>query len=287
MSAVVLDLERVTSAVGALVRGVDLRAPLEPPTVDALRQAVAERGVLFFEGQDLSDEQMHAFAAKFGRPVPDPAVGYDDRPAVGTGDQAVGRMGTSVWHFDTAFVPNPPSLTALRAVKLPPLGGDTCWANAQVAYDLLSAPVRRLLDGLTALHSTVPTAARLTARPKDAEPLHSREAVHPVVRVHPETRRKTLYVNQATTVRIVELSLAESDALLGVLFEHMKSPELMTRWRWKPDDVAFWDNRTVQHFAVPDYEGPRLMQRVVLEGDVPYGPTLGGGEPALAELRQS
>ena len=93
-----------------------------------------------------------------------------------------------------------------------------------------------------------------------------------MVRVHPETGRKTLYVNELTTVLILELSPAESDALLGLLFEHMKSPELMTRWRWRPNDVALWDNRTVQHFAVPDYEGPRVMQRFVVDGDVPYGP---------------
>jgi len=272
MTTAVLDLERVTTAVGAVVKDLDLRAALEPPIVDALRQAVAERGVLFFEGQDLSDEQMHAFAANFGRPVPDPAVGYEDRPAVEIADQAHGRKATSVWHFDTPFVANPPSLTGLRAVTMPSVGGDTCWANAQVAYDLLSAPVRDLLDGLTALHSSAPAVARLGTDRPGGEPLHSREAVHPVVRVHPETGRKTLYVNELTTVLILELSPAESDALLGLLFEHMKSPELMTRWRWRPNDVALWDNRTVQHFAVPDYEGPRVMQRFVVDGDVPYGP---------------
>jgi taurine dioxygenase len=138
---------------------------------------------------------------------------------------------------------------------------------------LLSEPIRHLLDGLTALHSTAPSQARLgTDRPNGSELFHSRQAVHPVVRVHPETGRKTLYVNQASTVRILDLSDAESDAMLRLLFEHIKSPEFMTRWRWRPNDVAFWDNRTVQHFAVPDYDQPRIMQRVVIDGDVPYGP---------------
>jgi taurine dioxygenase len=135
MGTTVLDVQPLTAAVGAVVQGIDLDKPLDRGSVQALGRAVAERGVLFFEGQAITDEQMHAFAGNFGRPVPDPAVGYEDRPAVASADQRFGKKGTSVWHFDTAFVPNPPSLTALRAVSLPPVGGDTCWANAQAAYD--------------------------------------------------------------------------------------------------------------------------------------------------------
>jgi taurine dioxygenase len=190
MSVRVLEMQPVTTAIGSHVNGIDLREPLDASTVQVLRETVAERGVLFSEGQDLTDEQMRMFAANFGEPVPDPAVGYDDRPAVGAADFRVGQKGTSVWHFDTAFVPNPPSLTILRAVSLPPVGGDTCWANAQTAYDALPEPIHTLLDALSALRSTAPSRARLGAdRPSGSAVLPSGTTAPSSTSQYPTTTR--------------------------------------------------------------------------------------------------
>jgi taurine dioxygenase len=165
--------------------------------------------------------------------------------------------------------------TALRAVELPPVGGDTCWSCMYAAYEALSPAMRQMLDGLTAVHSSAATTGRLGEflGARDASTTSfGGEVVHPVVRLHPETGRKALYVSECSTVQIVELGPTESRHMLAMLFEHMKAPEFSVRWRWSQNDVAFWDNRSVQHYAVPDYSGRRVMQRVVLAGDRPAGP---------------
>lgn len=268
-TAMALDVEPVTTNVGAIIRGLDLREPADAATVEAVHQAVLAHGVVFFPGLDITKDQLGAFVENFGTPIAEPATSYSTEP-LGESDMGPTRRSTSVWHSDTSFVEEPPGLTFLRAVTLPPVGGDTCWASMYAAYDALSEPFRQMLDGLTALHSAEGTAARIFAavgRPG----VNDTEVVHPVVRVHPDTGRKALYVTECATTRIMELTQAESDRVLGLLFEHVKSPEFMTRWRWQPGDLAFWDNRIVQHYAVPDYEAPRVMQRVVLAGERPLG----------------
>lgn len=264
--------QRLTGAVGAVLEGYDLRRPQEPEEVEDLRQALADHGVIFFRGQQLSDDEMAAFVSCFGELQPSRAGGEEHR-AVTTGNLAPTRYSTAVWHADVTWLPAPPIATALRAVRLPAVGGDTCWVGTEAAYEALSEPLRRMLDGLTAVHSMRPTLDREPALAgyldKDGAVM---ESVHPVVRVHPQTGRKSLYVNECSTVRIVELSPAESAGVLSVLFAHIRSPHFALRWHWSPDDVAICDNRNTQHFAVPDYAEERVMQRAQLAGEVPVGP---------------
>ncbi len=272
-----LTTRRLSSAIGALTGGVDITRPLPPRIIQTLRQALLGHGVIFFQDQDLSDDQMTAFVSQFGTPIPEPFSDstMDATAPVFQTDLGPTRFATAVWHSDTTFVPEPPMMTALRAVTLPPVGGDTCWACMHAAYDALSEPLRRMLDGLSAVHSMYPTAQRLGVHLGDraaGAQAQGGEHIHPVVRVHPETGRKALFVNESATTRIVELGAAESAQILALLFQHVKSPDFAMRWRWTPNDVALWDNRAVQHYAVPDYQAERVMQRVVLAGDRPAGP---------------
>lgn len=273
-----LKVRPITSAVGAVVEGVSLCEPLAEETVRFIHRALIAHGVIFFHDQELNAERMSEFASYFGTPIPEPFLQdvMQPREPVGEANMNATKRATSVWHSDTTFVPEPPALTVLRAVKLPPAGGDTCWSSMYAAYDSLSVPMQQLLDGLTAVHSIVPVLQRMPAavqRAKANEQTYGVvEHAHPVVRVHPETGRKALFVNEGWTTHIVELSKAESAHVLALLFEHVKSPDFMMRWRWAPNDVALWDNRSVQHYAVPDYDSERVMQRVVLAGDRPRGP---------------
>ena len=264
--------QRLTASVGAVMHGYDLRAPLPPEQADELRRALVEHGVIFFHGQELSDEEMGRFASCFGELKPSQST-REEAHDVTTGNLAPTRFSTAVWHADVTWIPEPPIATALRAVQLPTVGGDTCWVGTEAAYDALSEPFRAMLEGLTAVHSMRPTLEREPALAgyldKRAEIL---ESVHPVVRVHPVSGRKSLYVNECSTVRIVDLSPAESAAVLSVLFAHIRSPHFAVRWRWAPNDVAICDNRNTQHFAVPDYGEARVMQRAQLAGEVPVGP---------------
>jgi len=266
----------ITTAVGAIIEGLDLREPLLSEDMSFIRGALLDHGVVFFHHQNLSDAQMHAFVSHFGTPIPEPFLQAEKQPEpVGQANFGRTKRSTSVWHSDTTFVTEPPGMTALRAVRLPEYGGDTCWASMYAAYDALSVPMRRMLDALTAVHSMIPVLQRMglsSDRAATNERTHGVEHVHPVVRVHPETGRKALFVNEGWTTRIVELEPAESAHVLALLFEHVKSPDFMMRWHWVANDLALWDNRSVQHYAVPDYEGERIMQRVVLAGDRPRGP---------------
>jgi taurine dioxygenase len=274
-----LSLHRVTSAIGATIDGVDLCERLPPETVRFLRQALTEHGVIFFHDQDLGADQMKAFVSNFGKPVVQQFSSDKHRyadPVAQANVESV-KHATAVWHADTTFAAEPPMATALRAVKPPPVGGDTCWSSMYAAYEALSEPMRNMLGGLTAVHSMEPVIKRMGDAAEDyaesTRKLHGSENLHPVVRVHPETGRKALYVNEGWTARIVELTPAESAHLLALLFEHVKSPDFTMRWHWTANDVAFWDNRCVQHYAVPDYSSERIMQRVVIAGDRPFGPT--------------
>lgn len=270
-----IRLDPVTTAVGSVVEGVDLREPLAAETVSRLKQAVAERGVLFFRNQRLDAESFWAFTAQFGTPLKDETTGTAENRATDlmTTDFAPARHSTAVWHADTTSLATPPWATILRAVQPTSVGGDTCWSSAVAAWDGLSESMRRMLDGLTAVHSIQPTYDRmLHYRPvfeAQYAPRHSAEQIHPVAITHPVTGRKALYVSESFTTRIVELSPPESAAVLAMLFRHIEKPDFCMRWKWSANDIAFWDNRTVQHYAVPDYQSGRIMQRIVLQGDRP------------------
>lgn len=282
-----LDVEHLTSAVGSLVHGLDLTRPQPADIVQALRHLVATRGVVFLRDQMLSDQQYWSFAGQFGVPLKAEVTGTREDRATDlmTASLTRSRHSTAVWHSDTTSLAAPPWATVLRAVSPPAFGGDTCWSSTRAAWDALSEPVKRLLDGTHAVHSIRPTYARMLDYAAGFEaqyrPLHPEETVHPVVLVHPETGEKALYVSESFSTRIVELTPPESEAVLPMLFRHIARPEFTVRWKWRANDIAFWDNRSAQHFAVPDYTAERVMQRIVLQGappeQLPPGPVV---EPA-------
>jgi alpha-ketoglutarate-dependent taurine dioxygenase len=273
-----IRLRRVTAAVGAVIEGVDLRLPLTPEAVDFVHRALLDHGVVFFQGQDIDREQYWAFMRYFGVPQKDEATGTDeDQPEdVASADMAPVRHATAVWHADTTSLARPPKATAIRAVSPPAYGGDTCWSSMYAAWEALSEPMRQMLDGLTAVHSVQPTFDRMKHYAQyyaaNYLPRHEREQIHPVVLVHPEAGRKALYVNESFTTRIVELTPVESASVLSMLFRHVEKPDFCMRWHWTANDIALWDNRSVQHYAVPDYTTPRVMQRIVLAGGRPGEP---------------
>lgn len=267
-----ITVQKLTSSVGAVIRGVDIRESLPADSVALARRALVENGVVFFPAQDVTIEQLWDFAREFGQPLKEESTGSakDVAQDVRTADLSPSRHSTAVWHADTTSLATPPWGSVLRAVSVPEFGGDTCWSSMYAAWDALSDPMQRMLDGLTSVHSVQPTLDRMKHYAQFYEPvyrsLHADTQVHPVVLTHPETGRKALYVNESFTTRIVELDRLESDAVLAMLFRHVERPDFTVRWKWTPGDVAFWDNRAVQHYAVPDYETARVMQRIVLQG---------------------
>jgi taurine dioxygenase len=268
-----IKVSSITPSIGAVIEGVDLARPLEPGAIQKVREVWLARGVVFFRDQEMTEEQLEAFVAQFGKPITEPsnaAYGADpNAPPVHSGDTAlVSKRVAERWHADATWLAEPPMATALRMVEIPSVGGDTCWANIADACEALFKPLRTMLEELTAIHWMLPSLEAMSLS------AHSDDVVytHPVVTIHPETGRKCLYVSEGWTRAIVELPPAQSVHLLALLYDHIKSPMFTMRWRWRPGDVAFWDNRTVQHFAVPDYDRGRIIQRVVLKGHHPYGP---------------
>lgn len=267
----------LTPAVGGLVSGLDLSRPLSDAVIAALRASLAERHVLFFENQNLSPLAQRDFASRFGRlhvhPIYPHVEGLPEITSIETRPDYI--PDTDNWHTDVTFVETPPYGAVLTPRVLPPHGGDTLWASSVAAYEALSAPMRRLLDGLTAEHSFE------TGFPRRRWGLGQRKAqweqavaanppvVHPVVRTI-EGDRRGLFVNVGFTARILELASTESDALLAFLFDHQTRPEFTVRWRWKLGDVAFWDNRLSTHYATLDYlPHRRVMNRAAILGDRP------------------
>lgn len=254
------DVRPVSGLIGAEVHGVDL-ASVDDETFAALRSLWLEHLVLFFPGQTLSPDAHVAFARRFGEPEIHPYLPKldDDHQEIVVLDSDTG-VRADFWHTDVAFAEAPPMASILHLVSTPPAGGDTIWSNQYLAYESLSAPMRQLLDGLTAVHD-----AGSHGHPEVF-------ATHPAVRVHPETGRRALFVNGTSTSHFVELNRAESDALLAMLLRWCERPELHCRYHWADGGVAVWDNRCTQHYAVDDYRGPRVGQRVTIVGDVPVGP---------------
>jgi taurine dioxygenase len=274
-----LEIQPITPVVGAVASGVGLDGPLDGGTVQAIRQAVLEHGVVFFRDQDLTREQAAAFMKNFGPLCMDPFALPPPEPL--PKDQTVhdfatynNSRATAVWHMDSTLAAEPAAFLALRALKLPPTGGgDTCWGSMYAAYETLSEPVKRLIDGLSAEHSAYKTLPLLGGLADTGYLQEDMRSVHPVVRVHPETGRKALFVNELWTEKIVGVSQHESDCLLAMLWKHAQSAEFTMRWRWQVNDLALWDNRSFQHYAVRDYRGERVLQKSYVKGDRPYGPT--------------
>ena len=268
-----LEITPLTPAIGAEVSGVDLAEPPGDETIAELRRALLDHLVIFWRGQDITDEQHLAFALRFGPlSVPPLATKYQERPTVTVLDQVSPKgEGADEWHSDNTFMPNPPMGSILRAVQLPPVGGDTCFSNMYAAYEALSPGVRSLVDGLRAVHDiTKPMRKALAAghTTLDLSEMQQRwpPIEHPVVVTHPETGRRALFVNRNSTTHIVGLSERENDALLPFLLEHVRSPEFQCRFHWEVGSMAFWDNRCVQHYGVADYTERRVMHRVTVDG---------------------
>jgi taurine dioxygenase len=273
-----IRVERVAGAIGAEVSGVDLSKDLSEATVAALRRAWLEHLVLFFRDQDLPPARFLAFARRFGEPIEYPFVkGLEEFPEIipvlKLEHEKVNFGG--IWHSDTTYLDVPPMASMLVAREVPAAGGDTEFANMYLAYETLSSGLRRVLDGLVAINSSAAADVSRTRedRLKDSARADAKKeytAAHPVVRVHPETGRRALYVNVAHTVRFEGMTEEESAPLLDYLFRHQVRPEFTCRFAWRPGSIAFWDNRCVQHNPVNDYHGfRRIMHRITLAGDKP------------------
>jgi taurine dioxygenase len=273
-----MTVEPVAGALGAEIGGIDLARPLDDSAVRAIRRAWLEYGVIFFRDQELSPAAFLAFARSFGEPIEYPFVkGLPEHPEIipvlKLAEERVNFGG--IWHSDTAYLDVPPMGSMLIAREVPPAGGDTLFANMYLAYEALSDGMKRLLEGLRGVNSSASADVSKTRedRLKDSARADAREeyvATHPIVRTHPETGRKALYVNVAHTVGIEGLAREESAGLLDYLFRHQIKPEFTCRFRWHSRSIAFWDNRCVQHNAVNDYQGHRrLMHRITLAGDKP------------------
>ncbi|HDS1707374.1 taurine dioxygenase [Pseudomonas alloputida] len=275
-----LTITPLSPALGAQISGVDISRDISAEERDAIEQALLQHQVLFLRDQPINPEQQARFAARFGDLHIHPIYpNVPDTPQVLVLDTAVTDVrDNAVWHTDVTFLPTPALGAVLSAKQLPAYGGDTLWASGIAAFEALSAPLRAMLDGLTATHDFTKSfpLERFGTTPEDltrweATRRNNPPLSHPVVRTHPVSGRKALFVNEGFTTRINELSELESDALLRLLFAHATRPEFSIRWRWQEHDVAFWDNRVTQHFAVDDYRpNRRVMHRATILGDAPY-----------------
>ncbi|MGC5703972.1 taurine dioxygenase [Pseudomonas sp. NFXW11] len=275
-----LTITPLSSALGAQISGVDISQPLSVELRDAIEQALLKHQVLFLRNQPITPQQQAHFAANFGDLHIHPIYPHvPEQPEVLILDTAETDVrDNAIWHTDVTFLPTPALGAVLSAKLLPEFGGDTLWASGIAAYEALSEPMKNLLQGLTATHdftksfplerfgNTPEDLARWEQARRNNPPLS-----HPVIRTHPVSGRKSLFVNEGFTTRINELSESESAAILPLLFAHATRPEFTIRWRWQENDLAFWDNRVTQHYAVDDYRPQRrVMQRATILGDVPF-----------------
>jgi taurine dioxygenase len=260
-----LEVVRLSGSLGAEVRGISLEQ-VGPAQAEMIQSLLIEHLVLSFPEQHLSVQEHVAFGRHFGKLEGHPNLRnpFSDQPEIFEISASHGGVADE-WHSDITFQSQPSVMAILNMVTCPQVGGDTMWANMYKAYDSLSAPLRDLCEGLTALHDASPHG-----KPDSM-------AVHPVVRVHPVTRRKSLFVNEHFTRRIVELSHQESETLLSYLTRWVCSPQFTVRYRWSAGTIAMWDNRCTQHCVLTDFDDPnneRLIQRVTVMGDVPESASL-------------
>ena len=286
-----LQVRPVTSIIGAEVGGVDLREPLDAESVSEIAAALVKWKVLFFRNQAISYDQQIAFARNFGDITPAHPIepGLAEKPEIyvvdsreekalfGHGEArpkfAPPRLTATGWHTDITFVVNPALASILRGAVIPPYGGDTLWTNLVAAYEDLSQPVRDLIDHLQAVHRWHGfTGQTREGYDRDQPPP---VAVHPVVRVHPVTGERALFVNPTFTRYIVGLTDRENRKILDLLFDQIARPEFTVRFRWETDSLAFWDNRATAHLGPVDLASSdfdRRVERVTITGDLPVGP---------------
>ena len=290
-----IDVRPLSGHTGAEIHGVDLGEPLTAEVLAQIRATLLQWKVVFFRDQDLTPAQHIAFGRQFGDVTPAhptlpaaipeyPEILLLDNEAYEASERMAGGPSIeSRWHTDVTFVPNPPMASILRGVVVPPYGGDTQFTNLAVAYETLSEPLQQLCDRLHAVHHNylpikrgeLPVALKEQFQSKDIR------SVHPVVRVHPESGEKVIFVNPNFTSHIVELTRQEGAHLLALLYEHLSSAPFTCRFHWEPNSIAFWDNRATCHLVPTDIPPGmhRSMQRITLAGDVPVGPD---GAPSYA-----
>lgn len=268
------DLVPQAATIGAEIRGLDLSRPLEPALREELNRALLEWKVLFFRGQHLTSDRQRAFALNWGELETNPLLAAGNSADVvrfAKGGDATPTF-ENVWHTDVTFRPRPALGAVLQLREVPQSGGDTMWADMAAAYDNLPQGVKDRIDGATAVHDFIPGFVRFYGPERLAALQDTFPPVeHPVVRTHPESGRRMLFVNTSFTTRITGMERDESDRLLRFLFQQAHVPEYQVRFRWQPGDVAFWDNRATQHYAVDDYAPHRrVAERVAIAGDRPY-----------------
>lgn len=272
--ALPFDVDPQTPGIGAFISGLDLSEPLSKGTVAGLRAALVQWKVIFFRDQPLSEDQHIRFARQFGELEVHPLTPLDQpRPEILRIVHDRDHRGSeNAWHSDVTWRPQPSLGSVLRAVEIPKLGGDTLWADMEAAYAELPDELKEKLAGLKAEHNFLRAFGHRI--PKEQHPAilekHPPQH-HPVVRTHPESGRKSLYVNIAFTDHIVGMDREESDKLLGFLQDRANRPEYQVRLKWQPGTIAFWDNRASQHYAVSDYwPQRRVMERVTVAGERPF-----------------
>jgi taurine dioxygenase len=264
--------------IGAEIEGIDLRQPLGTETLSGLRAALLDRKVLFFRDQDITTEQHLDFARAFGplevHPFAPHKPGYPEVLAITHDETNKGKENT--WHSDVTWRLEPSLGSVLRALEVPPVGGDTLFADMYAAYEGLSTEVKAKIEGRTAIHDFEyfrKGMKKFGVSDEKIEEFNRKypKAEHPVIRTHPETGRKGIYVNRGFTQYIVDMDREESDQLLKHLYAQASIPEYQCRFRWRANSIAFWDNRACQHYAVSDYfPAVRRMERVTIIGDRPY-----------------
>ncbi|ORC49123.1 diguanylate cyclase [Burkholderia sp. A27] len=277
-----LDIHPLSGTIGAEVRGCDIARHDPAEWAADIRQAVLRYKALLFTGQsELSMDAQIGFARAFGAietEFPSFAAKPDGRPEVTVFDAQYANGRASIWHTDLTVSKTPTAFGVLCVKQSPACGGDTMWSDTEAAYDALSPGMQRFLEGQRAMHDMFskeyaerPGGFKTEGR-SDLDLSRVSRAEHPVVRVHPETGRKCLFVNPFLTSHIVGFSSSESAHILNFLYAHMQRPEFIVRWHWSAGDVAFWDNRCTMHVAVDDYgAGRRLAHRVCVRGDEPFG----------------
>jgi taurine dioxygenase len=276
-AAAPFQVRRLGASLGAEILGVDLKAPMDDDAFAAFEAALVEHKVLAVRDQFLTTEQHVAFSRRFGELEVHPMRPQGQFPEILVLDNHKDNpvLSTDVWHSDTTFRKTPTRYTILRCEIMPEFGGDTLWANMEAAYDGLSDTFRTMISGLRAVHDFLNFRVLFKNTEEDRIKLHRMEDMfpnpsHPVVRTHPVTGRKSIYVNPQFTLRIEGFEPAESRAILDLLFAQARVPEYQFRIRWTPGTIVFWDNRSTQHYAANDYYPQRRrMERTAVVGDVP------------------
>jgi taurine dioxygenase len=279
MAKTAIEVRPIAGAIGAEIAGVDLSKELDDETVAAIRRAWLAHCVIFFRDQELPPARFLPFAKRFGTVIEYPFIkgieGFPEIIPVMKLEHETTNFG-GIWHSDTSYLEAPPMGTMLVAREVPPYGGDTMFANAYLAYESLSDGMKKLLDGLVGINTSAKADVSRTREDRVRQSMRDdakKEYVgeHPVVRTHPETGRKALYVNVGHTLRFKDMTVAESQPILDFLFQHQIRPEFTCRFGWRPGSMAFWDNRCALHNPVNDYHGyRRVMHRITLAGDKPH-----------------